>query len=48
VEKMSFVRNRYDPCVYNKKAKNGMVTARTHVDDIKLSAKSEKKLIKCN
>jgi len=40
--KMNFVRNRYDPCIYNKEAyKKEPVTVWTHVDDLKLSAKSE-------
>jgi hypothetical protein len=45
-EKMNFVRNRYDPCVYNKRMDCGIVTARTHVDDIKFSAVLEDELTK--
>jgi hypothetical protein len=34
--KMGFTKNGYDPCVYNKKTDEGMVTIRTHVDDLKI------------
>jgi hypothetical protein len=44
VEKMGFQRNKYEPCVYNKKTADGIVTARTHAVDIKISSKSEKQL----
>jgi len=46
VEKMGFVRNGYDPCVYNKKTEDGFVTVHTHVDDLKISSKSEGQLLK--
>ena len=45
-EKMNSARNRYDPCVYNKRMDSGIVTARTHVDDIKISVVSEDELTK--
>jgi len=44
--KLGFTQNGYDPCVYNKKTDEGVVTIRTHVDDLKLSSKSEKELLK--
>ena len=44
--KMGFVKNGYDPCVYNKKTNEGMVTVRAHVDDLKISSKSERELLK--
>jgi UDP-2,3-diacylglucosamine pyrophosphatase LpxH len=44
VDKMGFKRNQYDPCVYNKETNDGVITAHTHVDDIKISSKSEKQL----
>jgi hypothetical protein len=43
--KMGFIKNGYDPCVYNKKTNEGMVTVRTHVDDLKISSKSESELL---
>jgi len=39
-ERMSFERNKYDPCVYNKNTEKGTVTIRTHVDDLKVSCKA--------
>ncbi len=42
--KMNFEQNRYDLCVYNKKTKDGMVTIRTHVDDLKISSSSKQQL----
>jgi hypothetical protein len=42
--KMGFLRNGYDPCVYNKKTDDGCVTMRSHVDDLKISSKSESQL----
>jgi hypothetical protein len=44
--KMGFVKNGYDPCVYNKKTNEGMVAVRTHDDDLKISSKSESELLK--
>jgi hypothetical protein len=44
VDKMGFKRNQYDPCIYNKETNDGVITAHTHVDDIKISLKSEKQL----
>ncbi len=35
---------RYDPCVYNKCTKEGVVTIRTYVDDLKISSTSKKQL----
>ncbi len=43
-EKMHFKRNQYDPCVYNKVTKDGAVTIRVHVDDLKISSRSVKQL----
>jgi len=43
---MNSARNRYDPCVYNKRMDSGIITARTHVDDIKISVVSEDELTK--
>jgi len=36
--KMGFIKNQYDPCVYNKKMDKDMITIKTHVDDLKISA----------
>jgi hypothetical protein len=44
-QKMKFERNRYDPCVYNRQTKNGGVTIRVHVDDLKISSRSRKQLM---
>jgi hypothetical protein len=44
--KMGFTKNGYDPCVYNKETDEGMVTIRIHVDDLKISSKSERELLK--
>ena len=41
---MGFVRNRYDPCVYNKCTEQRQVTIRTHVDDLKISSRTEDQL----
>jgi hypothetical protein len=41
---MNFQQNRYDPCVYNRKTKDGTVTIRVHVDDLKTSSRSKKQL----
>jgi hypothetical protein len=40
-QKMNFTQNQYDPCVYNK---DGKVTIRVHVDDLKISATSKQLL----
>jgi hypothetical protein len=39
--KMNFVRNMYDPFVYNKETDEGTITIQTHVDELKISAKLE-------
>jgi hypothetical protein len=44
--KLGFRRNQYDPCIYNKKTANGVITIRTHVDDLKASCRSMKQLEK--
>jgi len=36
--KMGFEQNQYDPCVYNKVVNADIVTIKTHVDDLKISA----------
>jgi hypothetical protein len=41
---MNFQQNRHDPCVYNKRTKEGVVTIRVHVDDLKISARTRKQL----
>jgi hypothetical protein len=42
---MNFLRNKYDPCVYNRKNEDGTVTTiKTHVDDLKVSSKSSEPL----
>jgi len=41
VNRMGFIQNQYDPCVYNKATKDGLVTIRTHVDDLKVSSKTK-------
>jgi hypothetical protein len=41
---MGFVRNSYNPSVYNERTSDGYVTIRTHVDDLKISLKSEEQL----
>ncbi len=43
-EKMGFKRNAYDPCIYNKLTEKGIITVRTHVDDLKVSSKSRQLL----
>jgi hypothetical protein len=43
-KKTGFVRSSYDPCMYNKRTDGGHVTVRTHVDDMKISSKSEDQL----
>lgn len=39
--KMGFVQNKYDPCVYNKIIEEDRITIKTHVDDLKISAKEK-------
>jgi hypothetical protein len=46
VNQMGFIQNQYDPCVYNKAAKDGLVTIRTHVDDLKVSSKTKEQIQK--
>ncbi len=43
-ERMGFKRNQYDPCIFNKRTQDGAVTVRTHVNDLKLSLRSNKQL----
>jgi len=43
-EKMQFVQNKYDRCVYNKLTEDGMVTIKTHVNDLKVSSKTKKQI----
>ncbi len=43
-EKLGFKRNAYDPCIYNKQTEEGVITVRTHVDDLKASSKSRQLL----
>ena len=40
-ERMQFTQNKYDPCVYNKHTEDGLVTIKTHVDNLKVSSKTE-------
>jgi peptide methionine sulfoxide reductase MsrA len=44
INKMKFTRNRYDPCVYNTQTEDGMVTIKTHVDNLKVSSKAKKQI----
>jgi len=44
ITKMGFVRNSYNPSVYNERTSDGYVAIRTHVDDLKISLKSEEQL----
>jgi hypothetical protein len=44
INKMHFVKNKYDPCVYNKDTEDGKVTIRTHVDDLKVSSKKRRQI----
>lgn len=46
MQKMGFKRNAYDPCVYNKRTTDGVVTIRMHVDDLKSLFRSRKHLEK--
>jgi len=42
---MNFLRNKYDPCVYNRENEDGTVTTiKTHVDDLKVLSKSSEQL----
>jgi hypothetical protein len=41
---MGFVRNIYDPSVYNTCTEQGQVTIRTHVEALKISCRSEDQL----
>jgi hypothetical protein len=46
-KRMNFVRNKYDPCVYNRSNKNGEITTiKTHVNDMKLSLKTKSEVDK--
>jgi hypothetical protein len=40
-ERMQFTQNKYDSCVYNKHTEDGLVTIKTHVDNLKVSSKTE-------
>ena len=44
--RMNFERNTYDPCVYNKQTTSGVITIRTHVDDLKVSCKDRQEIQK--
>jgi hypothetical protein len=44
MQKMEFKKNACDPCIYNKKTADGIVTIRTHVDDLKVLSRSTKLL----
>jgi hypothetical protein len=41
---MNFRQNQYDPCVYNKKVGENIMTIRIHVDNLKVSCKSKELL----
>ncbi len=41
-QKRYFNRTKYDPCVYNKRMKDGAIMIRVHVDELKISANSRK------
>jgi hypothetical protein len=41
---MNFTRNKYDPCVYNKQTEDGMITIKTHVDDLKVSSRTKEQI----
>ena len=44
-KRMNFLRNKYDPCVYNRKNEDGAVTTiEPHVDDLKVLLKSSEQL----
>jgi hypothetical protein len=43
--KMGFVQNSYDPCVYNKIINGDRITIKTHVDDLKISAVTKENVI---
>lgn len=43
-ERMGFKQNRYDPCVYNRRTKEGYITVRVNVDDLNIFARSKKNL----
>ncbi len=45
-EKLGFIRNKYDPCIYNKRTPDGVITIQTHVDDLKASSRSMRQLEK--
>ncbi|MFN9979591.1 MAG: reverse transcriptase domain-containing protein, partial [bacterium] len=44
VNRMDFVKNHYDPCVYNRATEDGLVTIRTHVDDLKVSGRTKEQV----
>jgi hypothetical protein len=46
VNRMGFIQNQYDPCVYNKATEDGLVTICTHVDDLKVSSKTKEQIQK--
>jgi len=43
-EDMNFKQNQYDPCVYNKRVGENMITICIHVEDLKVSCKSKELL----
>jgi hypothetical protein len=44
INKMYFVKNKYDPCVYNKDTEDGKVMIRTHVDNLKVLSKEKSQI----
>jgi len=45
MKQLGFTRNKYDLCVYNQKGEDGSITTiKTHVDDLKVSLKSNEQL----
>jgi len=43
-EDMKFKQNQYDPCVYNRRVGEDVITIQIHVDDLKISSRSKKLL----
>lgn len=44
---MGFIRNKYDPCVYNQvNEEREISTIKTHVDDVKISSKTKSEVDK--
>jgi hypothetical protein len=45
--RMNYLRNKYDPCIYNRKNEDGTTTTiKTHVDNLKVSSKPSEQLQK--